>query len=80
MEELNLSLGTGFTRFTKALSFYPEPGRLQRSKHPTADQSPPKTPPTPAPVSRLNEIEPAGLGPDDFPSAIPVWKSLLFYN
>jgi hypothetical protein len=44
---------TVFTGFINAFSFCPEFGRLQRSIHLTADQSPPKTPPIPTPVSRL---------------------------
>ena len=52
------SLRMVFTRFIKAFSFSPGFGILQRSKHPTADQSPPKTPPIPAPISRLIRTEP----------------------
>ena len=73
-------VGTVFTRFINAFSFCPEFGKLQRSKHPTAGQSPLKASPTPGPVSSLNRIELAGSDHDDFPSAILVLKSLLFYN
>jgi hypothetical protein len=72
--------GTGFTSFINIFAFRPGIGRLWRSKHPTSDESPAKAFLTPAPVSRLNRIELAGSDHDDFPSAILVLKSLLFYN
>ena len=52
------SLRAVFPRLINAFFFSPEFGRWQRSKHPTADRSRPKTPLIPAPISRQ---KPSGI-------------------